>query len=561
MLMIVAVCTSIWVGRNVEPTAVVDLVAIDQAAAENSDDEIVPVNAVDDVDQPVGDLVLAAAEESVGSESSVIIQWISGEQTKYFHATLSRHFGVWSLLPAFVALALCWMTREPLVSLAGGALCGALSLGQYDLTEDVLVPIIGTPQASGILILYLWLLGGLLGVWSRTGAAEAFARWAARHFVRGPRSAKVVAWALGILFFQGGTISTVLVGTAVRPLADANRVSHEELSYIVDSTASPVASLIAFNAWPGYIQSLLLVPGVAYLATESARIQFFFQAIPLSFYSIFAIIGTFLVAIDRGPFIGSRFRAAVERSRQTGQLNRPGSMPMNASIDHVTAVPEGYRPHVAEFLLPLAILISIAVGTFVVSGKPEVRWAFGAALLSACGIALFRGLTIAQLMQGISDGLKGATYGSVVLMMAIVMGTLTSQLGGGRYLVDLLGNSLEPMAMPAVLFALTVAIAFSTGTSWGTYAVVYPLAMPLAVSVSAEADLSSPTLYVMVCFASVLNASTFGDQCSPISDTTVLTAMTTGADLMDHVLTQLVPAGFAAGLAVIAWTAVAGYCH
>ncbi len=171
-----------------------------------------------------------------------------------------------------------WITREPVTSLLSGIVSGALILGRYDLTGEVLIPSLATTNAAGILLLYLGLLGGLMGIWSRTGAAQAFAEFVTVRFVRGPRSAKLVAWMLGIVFFQGGTVSTVLVGTTVKPIADKERVSHEELAYIVDSTASPIASQLAFNAWPGYVQALIFVSGVGFLATESDRIAFFSKA-------------------------------------------------------------------------------------------------------------------------------------------------------------------------------------------------------------------------------------------------------------------------------------------
>ncbi len=171
-------------------------------------------------------------------------------EERYSLLSAKVHYGVWSLLPALVAVSLCLLTKEPLSALLGGIVAGGFMLGKFDITNDILLPNLATESAAGVLMLYLWLLGGLMGIWSRTGAAQAFAGFMSKHFVRGPRSAKLVAWLLGVIFFQGGSVSTVLVGTTVRPLADKNNVSHEELAYIVDSTASPIASVLAFNAWP-----------------------------------------------------------------------------------------------------------------------------------------------------------------------------------------------------------------------------------------------------------------------------------------------------------------------
>ena len=160
-----------------------------------------------------------------------------GEQKKrYFQQSAHRHWGFWSFLPALTAILLCWMTKEPIYSLFAGIVVGAALIGQFNVLDGILIPSIGTPSAATILILYLWLLGGLMGVWAKTGASEAFADYMSAHFVRGPRSAKLVAWLLGVIFFQGGTISAVLVGTTVRPLADEEHVIHIQNYHVTPAT-------------------------------------------------------------------------------------------------------------------------------------------------------------------------------------------------------------------------------------------------------------------------------------------------------------------------------------
>lgn len=464
------------------------------------------------------------------------------------------HFGLWSLLPAFVAIALCLISREPLLALFSGIVVGAFMLGKFDVSTDVLIPNIATTDAASILILYLWLLGGLMGIWAKTGAAQAFAQMMSERFVTGPRSAKLVTWMLGLLFFQGGTMSTVLVGTTVKPMADKANVSHEELSYVVDSTASPIASVIAFNAWPAYVQAFLFVPGVAFLATEADRLSFFFASIPFSFYGIFAVVGTLLLSLEFTKFSGKPMRKAISRARLTGQLDAPDASPISAKELHEVNVPASYQSHWLEFVLPLVSLIVIAVLTFVSSGSPQIHWAFGGALFLAIVIALAKGMQIRDMLDGLGTGWKGVVVASVILMLAITIGAISKQLGGGIYLVELLGEELPFWAVPIILQLMTMVIAFSTGTSWGTYAIAFPLAMPLVWVISQNEMLANPEVFMMICFAAVLNGSVYGDQCSPISDTTILSSMTTGCDLMDHVKTQLVPATFAAAAAGILWT-------
>ena len=306
----------------------------------------------------------------------------SGQEVKQNYQLLaSRHWGIWSFLPALVAIVLCWVTREPLSSLLAGIVVGAILVGKPNFLDSILIPSIGTVTAATILILYLWLLGGLMGVWAKTGASRAFADFMARHFVRGPKTAKLVAWMLGVVFFQGGTVSSVLVGTTVRPLADKERVSHEELSLVVDATSSPIAVLLAFNAWPIYVQGFIGVAGVSYLSTESDRVAFFFRSIPYSFYAILTVLFTLLLSIHKLPFTPKKLLAARKRAADLGQLNAPTAEPLAAGDLADVAVPADYRPHVLDFLLPLFALLGIAVGTYLAYGSPQVLWAFGRRLV------------------------------------------------------------------------------------------------------------------------------------------------------------------------------------
>jgi len=464
------------------------------------------------------------------------------------------HFGLWSLLPALITILLCLITREPITALLSGIVIGSFMLGQYDLTDKVIIPNLAKEGTAALLLLYLWLLGGLLGIWSKTGAAQAFANFMTVHFVKGPRSAKLVSWGLGVLFFQGGTMSTVLVGTTVRPLADKAKVSHEEMSYIVDSTASPIASVLAFNAWPAYVQALIFIPGVSFLATEADRIAFFFKSIPFSFYGILAVVGTLLLSLNVTTFAGKRIREAKLRAEKTGQLDAPNAVPLSSKELQASDVPDGYKPHMLEFVIPLVSLIGIAVFTFIFMGSPKVNWAFGAALLLSAFFALAKGMRLNDVVDGFGNGLKGVVVASVILMLAVIIGSISKEIGGGLYLIGTLGEALPFWALPVILQIMTMIIAFSTGTSWGTYAIAFPLAMPLAWAIAQTQGLANPELYLMVCFATVLNGSVYGDQCSPISDTTILSSMTTGCDLMDHVKSQIIPATFAASIAAMLWT-------
>ena len=566
VVFVLAVLVSWIAGASVSPTWTVSRVTLDVATDEDgrlyylSEGRRVLFEAtpIEQARLDPAALRASGAAPPVTEEFVFAVETRDGRtETVHYRLVARSHLGWWSLLPAAVAVILCWLTREPVTALASGIVSGALLLGKYDITGEVMIPSLASTNSAGVLLLYLWLLGGLMGVWSRTGAAQAFAEFMTARFVRGPKTAKLVAWALGIVFFQGGTVSTVVVGTTVKPIADKERVSHEELAYIVDSTASPIASQLAFNAWPGYVQAFIFVSGVGFLATETDRIAFFFQSVPFCFYAIFAVLGTFLLSIEKPVFLGRRLAAAMRRARATGRLDADGADPLSARELQASRVPAGYAPHVVEFFLPLGVLIAIAVGTFAAYGSPNVQWAFGTALLLAAGIALGKGMSLKDLIAGFHDGIKGVVLGSVILLLAITIGNVSTETGGGVFLVEQLGDAVPYFLLPVLLQIMTMVIAFSTGTSWGTYAVAFPLAMPLAWAVAGAQGLAHPELFMTLCFAAVMDGSVYGDQCSPISDTTVLSSVCTGCDLMDHVRTQIPQASIAAGLAAVCWTAIA----
>ena len=548
---------SFIVGRMVPPSWSVDEISLDVASDQQGTYYIYQGEPRYVEFIPKNESFLATQDASELSGDIPVKEEFVVEDGEYSQLIAQQHWGIWSLLPAFVAVLLCWLTREPATALFAGIISGSFLLTRYDFFDEVLIPELATVSAASIVVLYLWLLGGLMGTWSRTGAAQAFATLMTQKVVRGPRTAKLVAWFLGVIFFQGGTVSTVLVGSTVKPIADQEKVSHEELSYIVDSTASPIASQLAFNAWPGYVQAFIFVAGCSFLATEADRLTFFYTSVPFCFYALFAVAGTFLLSVEKPLFLGPGMKKAMERSRSTGELDAPGAQVLASKELQTSHVPDHYTPNVFEFFIPLGLLIGIAIGTFIVYGAPKILWAFGAALMSVSLIALARGMSLRELLSGYEDGFKGVVMGSIILLLAITIGSISKITGGGVYLVDLLGDAIPYYLLPVILQIMTMTIAFSTGSSWGTYAVAFPLAMPLAWAIAQGSDLTHAWLFMTLCFAAVMDGSVYGDQCSPISDTTVLSSVCTGCDLMDHVRTQIPQATFAAILAAIAWTAIA----
>jgi len=488
------------------------------------------------------------------------------------------HFGLWSVVPPAVAIVLAFATREVISSLFIGIVVGGVISGErwYELPRDIvqgyLIPSVGSEAYALILLVYLWALGGLIGLWTRTGGALTFAEWAGSKIARGPRTAKLFAWIMGMIFHQGGTISTVLTGTTVRPVSDKHRVSHEELSYIVDSTASPAATLIPFNVWPIYVGGLV-VGTVPFLSTVPEAIGFFFKALPFNFYAWFAVLFTLLFSIEKMPFlpgrlwgnvplvVGRKMTRAIVRARETGELNRPGSQPLASDELSVVRLAEGYRPGLIDFFGPMGTLLGVAIlpylYTFFIlkSEQPTllIAEAFVLAVLVGLVIAIIKGMPLRVGIEGLVEGCKGVTIGAIVLALAVTLKSVADSVGTAPYIIEVTSGFLSPVVVPALFLLLGMVIAFSTGTSWGTYAVLFPVAMPLAYSINPD------PFFVTLCFAAVTGGSVFGDQCSPISDTTILSSLATGSDLMDHVYTQIPLALTAAGLAAVLYTILAAF--
>lgn len=464
------------------------------------------------------------------------------------------HYGFLSVMPALGALIICFATRNVILALFMGAVLGGLVSTQYNIIQSFFVPAIGTENFARILLVYLWALGGLLGLWNRNGGALHFATYVSERFVRSRHSAMFFAWLMGVIFHQGGTISTILTGTTVRPVADREGVAHEELAYIVDSTASPVATIIPFNVWPFTIAGIIAIPSMSHFVADSdAAVQMFLKAIPFNFYGWFAILFTFLYALDKLPVMGPAMRAARHRVMTTGALDAPGAQPITARELTEVNVADGYQPSLLDFFVPITVLMTVAIVPFLMGGELMIFEAFGMALVGGTILSILRGMSVKDAFDAIVDGIKGVSVGAIILGLAFTLAKVSETLGASAYVIAQSAESLTtvPQILPALLMIVCMTVAFSIGSSWGTYAVVFPIALPLAYAVSPD------PLFVTLAFAAILGGSVFGDQCSPISDTTILSSLACGSDLMDHVLTQLPMALMAAGIAMILYTGIA----
>ena len=465
------------------------------------------------------------------------------------------HYGFLALVPALATLAICFATRNVIFALFMGVVLGGLVTGQYNIVKDFLIPSLGTTRYAEILLVYLWALGGLLGIWNRNGGAYCFAQHVSDNYVKSRRSALVFSWIMGVIFHQGGTISTVLTGTTVKPVADREKVAHEELAYVVDSTASPVATIIPFNAWPIYIAGLITLPTMSHIVADSdAAIALFLKAIPFNFYGWFAILFTLLFALDKMPWVGGRMRAARTRARETGALDAPDAKPMVSRELMEVNVPDGYTPSLVDFFVPILILLGVSIVPYLLTEKKLMIFeAFGLAVVGSMVTSVIRGMSVAEVFDAFVEGVKGVTVGAIILGLAVTLAEVSSRVGASAFVIDYTSVFLSnvPYILPGMLMLICMLVSFSVGSSWGTYAVVFPIALPLAYAISPDA------MYITLSFGAIMGGAVFGDQCSPISDTTILASLACGSDLMDHVFTQLPLALAAAGISITLYTTLA----
>ena len=279
----------------------------------------------------------------------------------------------------------------------------------------------------------------------------------------------------------------------------------------------------------------------------------FLRAIPFNFYGWLAVLFTLLFALGKLPFVGKTMRAAQIRARETGALDSATADPIISKELSTLNVAEGYEPSLLDFFVPIGVLMGFAIVPWIITGSPMIFEAFGLALVSSITLSVIRGMDVHDAFEGLVDGIKGVTIGAIILGLAVTLATVSDKLGASAYIIDATSEFLSavPFVLPGVLMIICMVVSFSVGSSWGTYAVIFPIALPLAYAISPD------PLYVTLAFGAIMGGAVFGDQCSPISDTTILSSLACGSDLMDHVVTQLPIAAAAAGISILIYTATA----
>ncbi len=475
--------------------------------------------------------------------------------------------GIGSLLPPLVAIVLALLLRQVIVSLFAGVYIGAMLVGGFNpfaallrTADHYLVNALASRDHAAIMIFTL-LLGGMTGVISRAGGAGGVVRVLGR-LANSARSAQVVVWAMGLVIFFDDYANSLLVGSSMRPLCDRHKVSREKLAYIVDSTSAPVAAVAVFSTWIGAEVGLIRDAFVSVGYQGDAYLTFL-RSIPYRFYPLLTLVFGFMVALSGRDF--SAMHRAEQRARSGGGLVRPGSRSMwDMGGEDLRPLENRPQEWTTAAVPVLTVLVTAFVGLYVdgsralaasgISGHSlgtalgaadsyrVLLWASLLGCLSAGLMALSRKiLDLRETIDSMMAGARAMLTALVVLMLAWSLGQVCTDLGTADYILSLTGDAIDPRFLPALIFIVSGVVSFATGTSWGTMSILIPLAVPLAVKMTVAAGLPPATAesVLLGVVASVLAGSVFGDHCSPISDTTILSSMAASSDLVDHVRTQL----------------------
>jgi len=502
-------------------------------------------------------------------------------------------YGAWTMLPPLVTIILAFVTRNVIFSLFMGILSGTFLVNISDANiltalvnafADMSSKMVGSLADSwnaGI-ILQVLTIGGMIAVITKMGGPRAIAEKLAAR-AKTPVTAQLYTWIMGFFIFFDDYANSLIVGPIMRPVTDKLKVSREKLAFIIDSTAAPIAGLALISTWVGYELSLIKDAYTVLGQPEINAFGIFVETLPYRFYNILMLAFVFFSALSLREF-GPMHKAAT-RAYETGEVSNPTSKGIMNQENSFMLPKEGISYSMSNAIVPILTLIVVAIVGFYINGKgalsgdllkaveldpysfASIRDCFGGAdasivifeaALFASLVAIGMGLQqkIFNLQEAIETwvfGVKSLVITAVILILAWSISSVMKELGTAAYLVSILSDSTPQFILPSAIFILGSIISFSTGTSYGTMGILMPLAIPLASAVGIHTGLEGNELhsYIVLNVGAVLTGAIFGDHCSPISDTSILSSMGASCDHMDHVSTQLWYALFVGTIAIV----------
>lgn len=484
-----------------------------------------------------------------------------------------------SVLPPLIAIVLALVFKEVIISLFLGILFGAGCIGYFSTGWNGIFSgffrvidtyIIGALNDWGHLavILFSLFIGGIVALVSRNGGMMGVVNRLAK-FATNARSGQLTTWAMGIAIFFDDYANTLVVGNTLRPVTDRLRISREKLAYIVDSTAAPVASVAFITTWIGaqlgYIDSGLAIINSPEPQIEMGAYAVLVNSLAYAFYPLLTLVFIFMLIWmrrDYGPML------KAEQIARAGNPTRSAVNTGKNSDLEALQPEEGIKFRSINAILPIVVVIAGTVTGLLVTGWDDAIWAKAetgffrklaltiggsdsyTALLwsSLAGLTLAVAMTVSQKILSINDsvetvftGFKTMISAIVILVLAWSLAAITEQMHSAEFLTGLITGNVPYWLIPALTFVLAALVAFSTGSSWGTMAILYPLMLPLSWTVceAAGCEIAIAQSIFFHVVSAVLAGSVLGDHCSPISDTTILSSLSTSTHHMAHVNTQL----------------------
>lgn len=461
-----------------------------------------------------------------------------------------------SIIPAVVALGLAIITRRVLLSLGVGIILGALLLVDFSVVaaatyifttvKGVVIEDGGLNTWNMSIVGFLLLLGMMTAVLTLSGGTRAFADWALRH-IKNKRGASLLAAFLGVFIFIDDYFNSLAVGSISRPVTDRFNVSRAKLAYILDSTAAPMCILMPVSSWGAYIMTIIGGILVSHGMTEYSPLGAYVALIPMNFYAVFTLLMVFAVIVFKLDI------GAMKQHEQMAEKEISVGEQDYIDLQDELGIEEHEQGKVGDLIYPIISLIAGTLFFMLYTGntalaadaKPfTVLGAFentdvGASLVYGALIGLALSLvTVIKQKQPFENirfalwvGAKSMFGAIIILFFAWSIGTVIGDMNTGTYLSSLVQGNIGLHWLPVILFVLSGAMAFSTGTSWGTFGIMLPIAGDMA----GATDLAM----MLPMLSAVLAGSVFGDHCSPISDTTILSSTGARCEHIDHVSTQL----------------------
>ncbi|MCH6575308.1 MAG: Na+/H+ antiporter NhaC family protein [Bacteroidetes bacterium] len=475
--------------------------------------------------------------------------------------------GLLSIIPPLIAILFALIFRQVILSLILGVYVGAVFIYDYNpltgllrLVDKYIINSISDVSHIQIIVFTLF-FGGVIGLISKSGGTRGIANVITK-FAKNRKSTMISAWLSGLVIFFDDYANTLIVGNLMRPVTDKMKISREKLAFIVDATAAPVASVFIISSWIGY-EVGLIQDGLTMIGSDANAYATFLATIPYRFYPIVMLFFVFLISYlqrDFGPMYKAERRALVEGKLFNGEDKAKADLTHTSEIFGNEDKAKWYNGIIPILVIIFGTIIGLiytGINSLQEQGISEyglreiisnsdsylaLLWSsFFACIVAAVMILSQKIMSLSETIDAWFFGIRSMLLAVIILTLAWSIGAITVEMKTADYIISLIGDNISPHFLPVIIFLVAGLTSFATGTSWGTMAILMPIVIPLSHSVSGlyGLDAIENTLILQGVISSVLAGAVFGDHCSPISDTTILSSMASGCNHVDHVRTQL----------------------